>query len=54
MKAALVMVLMISLALGGYYLWVTPSSKVNKKLLVAIVSYDIVALTLGHFVFKAI
>ena len=53
MKDALLAILVIPVGLGGAYLWATPSDRANKKLVTAIVTYDIVALALAHFALKA-
>jgi hypothetical protein len=39
---------------GGVYLWITPRKRTNNRLLVSILAYDIFALALAHFAFKAI
>jgi uncharacterized phage infection (PIP) family protein YhgE len=49
-----VVLLVIPVGLGGVYLWATPSNRANKKLIIAIAAYDIAALALAHFIFKAI
>jgi len=53
MKDALLTVLLIPVALGAVYFWSTSLDKANKKLVTAIVTYDIVALPLAHFALKA-
>jgi hypothetical protein len=52
--APLLLFVVAPIGLGGIYLWRTPSSQVNRKLVTAIVAFDIAALALAHFVFKAI